>query len=152
MIVADTSGLLAVFNRREPRHDAVVKVVEGEDDPLVVSPYVVAELDYLMATRQGTAAERAVLEELSSGAYLLAEIGERDLRRAAGVVGRWESPMHPSSCWRSALGPALSSPSIAATSTSCARSAGGGFGCFPEPTGPTGEEGPGRSPKPWPGW
>jgi predicted nucleic acid-binding protein len=89
MIVADTSGLLAVFNRREPRHDAVVKVVEGEDDPLVVSPYVVAELDYLMATRQGTAAERAVLEELSSGAYLLAEIGERDLRRAAGVVERY---------------------------------------------------------------
>jgi predicted nucleic acid-binding protein len=89
MIVADTSGLLALFNRREPRHDAVVKVVEGEDDPLVVSPYVVAELDYLMATRQGTAAERAVLEELSSGAYLLAEIGERDLRRAAGVVERY---------------------------------------------------------------
>jgi predicted nucleic acid-binding protein len=89
MIVADTSGLLALFNRREPRHEAVVKVVEGEDDPLVVSPYVVAELDYLMATRQGTAAERAVLEELSSGAYLLAEIGERDLRRAAGVVERY---------------------------------------------------------------
>lgn len=89
MIVADTSGLLALFNRRERWHQAAVKVVDAEEDPLVVSPYVVAELDYLVATREGIVAELAVLEELSSGAYVLAEIGDRDLRRAAAVVERY---------------------------------------------------------------
>src|SRR5919202_4451258 len=67
VIVADTSGLLALFNRRETRHQAVVDVVEDETDPLVVSPYVVAEIDYLVATHHGVPAELAVLEELSSG-------------------------------------------------------------------------------------
>jgi predicted nucleic acid-binding protein len=39
VIVADTSGLLALFNRREPRHDEVRRVVEAETEPLVVSPF-----------------------------------------------------------------------------------------------------------------
>ena len=51
MIIADTSGLLAFFNRREPLHATVRDLVIAERDPLVVSPFVVAELDYLVATR-----------------------------------------------------------------------------------------------------
>ena len=43
MIVADTGGLLALFNREEPAHAAVVEVVDAEHDPLVVSPFVAAE-------------------------------------------------------------------------------------------------------------
>ena len=44
MIIADTSGLLAFFNRREPAHDPIRDIVEREPEPLVVSPYVVAEI------------------------------------------------------------------------------------------------------------
>ncbi|MEJ7696846.1 MAG: hypothetical protein WKF78_09590 [Candidatus Limnocylindrales bacterium] len=35
--------------------------VRFDSEPLVVSPYVVAELDYLVASRLGVAAELAVL-------------------------------------------------------------------------------------------
>lgn len=89
MIVADTSGLLALFNRAEPAHERVAAVVETESDALVVSPYVLAELDYLLATRAGVVAELAVLEELSSGAYDLAAIDAADLARARTVVERY---------------------------------------------------------------
>lgn len=89
MIVADTSGLLALFNRREPAHAAVRGVVEAEPEPLIVSPYVVAELDYLVGTRMGTDAEVAVLSELSSGAYHLDHLGPEDLEQAARVVARY---------------------------------------------------------------
>lgn len=89
MIVADTSGLLALFNRREPAHEAVAAAVDAETDPLVVSPYVVAELDYLLATRLGVDAELAALAELSGGAYLLAGLTGDDLDRARGVVERY---------------------------------------------------------------
>lgn len=89
MIVADTSALLALYNRREPDHDRVRAVVEAETDRLVVSPYVIAELDYLMATRAGVVAECAVLDELSGGAYELAHLDAADLRRAADVVRRY---------------------------------------------------------------
>ena len=67
MIVADSSGLLALFIRREPTHPAVRALVDGEPEPLVVSPYVVAELDYLVATRLGVSAELAMLAEVPVG-------------------------------------------------------------------------------------
>jgi predicted nucleic acid-binding protein len=89
VIVADTSGLLAFFNRREPAHDSVRAVVEGELEPLVVSPYVVAEIDYLVATRLGVDAELSVLGELASGAYHLAHVGTGDLAAMAAVIARY---------------------------------------------------------------
>jgi hypothetical protein len=90
VIIADTSGLLALFNRREPDHAAVVAAVAADAEPLVVSPYVVAELDYLVATRLGVEAELAVLAELTSGAYDLVAYGVDDLAVARSVVERYQ--------------------------------------------------------------
>jgi len=89
VIIADTSGLLAFFNRTEPSHAAVRERIESAPEPLVVSPYVVAELDYLVATRIGVDAELAVLAELASGAYELADFGPDDLATARSVVERY---------------------------------------------------------------
>lgn len=90
MIIADTSGLLAAFNSAEPDHAAVVEVLlAAADEPLVVSPYVIAELDYLVATRLGVAAELTVLEELGSGAYELAQLDVQDLRKCRAVVEKY---------------------------------------------------------------
>ena len=88
MIVADTSALLALFNRREPAHDAVSAVV-AEDPAIAVSPYVLAELDYLVATRLGVEAETLVLRELASGAYEHAQFGATDVAACADIVERY---------------------------------------------------------------
>lgn len=45
MILADTSGLLCLYNVREPEHESVRDIVAREPGPLIVSPYVVTELD-----------------------------------------------------------------------------------------------------------
>ncbi len=89
MIVADTSGLLALYNTAEPAHAGVARAVAEEREPLVVSPYVVAELDYLVATRVGPHAALAVLRELSGGAYLLPWLEGDDLVVVADVVERY---------------------------------------------------------------
>lgn len=89
MIIADTSGLLALFNRREPSHTAVRTAVYAEPDGLVVSPFVVAELDCLVATRLGVDAELSVLDELAGGAYHLAPFSATDLGVARGQVDRY---------------------------------------------------------------
>lgn len=89
MIVADTSGLLALFNRREPTHQAVTAVVAAETEPMVVSPFVVAELDYLVATRIGVAAELSVLAELAGGGYHLPPSSADFLGQCAQVVDRY---------------------------------------------------------------
>ena len=89
MIIADTSGLLALFNRTEPDHVSVRRLVADRPEPLVVSPYVVAELDYLIATRVGVAAELAVLGELAGGAYVLPGLEASELTTCAQVIARY---------------------------------------------------------------
>jgi predicted nucleic acid-binding protein len=75
VVIADTSALIAFFNQTDKHHDAVQKGI-AEAGHLVVSPCVLTELDYLIATRHGPAAAGAIL------------------RYAAGRVaaGRWEVP------------------------------------------------------------
>ena len=89
MIIADTSGLIAFFSESGPQHDAVVAWLDRHDPVMVVSPYVIAEVDYLVATRRGVEAELAVLAELSGGAYELAAMDTSDLADAARVVSRY---------------------------------------------------------------
>ena len=89
MIIADTSGLLALFNRTEPDHESVRQLVVRLPEPLVVSPYVVAELDYLVATRVGIEAELMVLGELAGGAYVLPGLESSELTACAQVIARY---------------------------------------------------------------
>ena len=87
-VIVDTSALLAFFDASEPDHDTVSEVL-ARADALVVSPYVVAELDYLVATRHGVDDELAVLDELTGGAWNLAAFDEEGLRRARGVIASY---------------------------------------------------------------
>lgn len=89
MIIADTSGLISFFTESDPDHEGVVAWIETNSRDMVVSPFVLAEVDYLVATRKGVAAELAVLRELAGGAYLLPAIGARDLATAIDVVDRY---------------------------------------------------------------
>ena len=89
-MIVDTSALLAYFNAREPDHGDVARVIdEHADGVLVVSPYVVAELDYLVATRIRVDAELAVLRELSSGAWHLADFDAGNLERASAIIEKY---------------------------------------------------------------
>lgn len=90
MIVADTSALLAFFDGSEPQHDAVQRLIEKESDPLVVSPFVIAELDYLTAAHVGVREELRVLGELAGGAYVLPAFDATDLARATSVIERYQ--------------------------------------------------------------
>jgi uncharacterized protein len=88
-LIVDTSALLAYVDASEPDHEAVTADIETATGLLVVSPYVVAELDYLVATRHGVEAELEVLEQLSSGAWELADFGAQDLTRTRSVIATY---------------------------------------------------------------
>jgi uncharacterized protein len=89
MIIADTSALLALFNRGDEAHRSVAGFLATNDESLVVSPFVVAELDYLLATRIGVDAELLVLRELAGGAYDLPALDAEDLRSCADVIHKY---------------------------------------------------------------
>ncbi|MGH3096347.1 MAG: PIN domain-containing protein [Streptosporangiales bacterium] len=88
-LVVDTSALLAYFDASEPDHVAVEEHLGASTDLLIVSPYVLAELDYLVATRHGLDAELAVLDELTGGAWELAGFDVDDLKQARSIIATY---------------------------------------------------------------
>lgn len=88
-MIVDTSALLAFFDSSEPDHEAVSNALDETTELLVVSPYVVAELDYLVATRIGVDAELAILRELAGGAWELPAFGAPELEKAASIVKKY---------------------------------------------------------------
>ncbi len=88
-MIVDTSALLAFFDGAEPRHRDVARAIDAATEALVVSPYVVAELDYLVASRHGVQAELAVLDELAAGAWELPCLDTTELRAAREIVDRF---------------------------------------------------------------
>lgn len=55
----------------------------------MVSPFVLAELDYLVAKRFGVSAEIQALEVLSSGAFDHATLGAADVVACCAVIDRY---------------------------------------------------------------
>lgn len=88
-VIADTSALIAFYSESGDEHDDVTAWLAAHDEAIVVSPYVVAELDYLVATRKGVEAELEVLAELAGGAYELAAMSAADITRAAALIRRY---------------------------------------------------------------
>lgn len=79
--IADTSALIAFFNAGD-KHHAAVRTGIGQVGHLVISPCVLTEFDYLVASRSGPVPARSAL------AYI----------NGRTATGRWEIP---------AIGPGL---------------------------------------------
>lgn len=86
MMVCDTSGLFAALDDSQPWHSAAVSAVELDPGPFFLSPFVLAELDYLLATRVGWKAESLFLREVVDGAYRLESFGRDELREALVIM------------------------------------------------------------------
>lgn len=78
-LVCDTSGVLAALDRADPDHHACHAVLESYDGPLVLSPFVLAELDHLVRARLGADAARVLADDVAAGAYDLALIDAPDV-------------------------------------------------------------------------
>lgn len=90
MILLDTSGLLAAIDGSQRSHGACAAALIAARSPLIVSPFVLAELDYLLATRVGSHAQLALLAEVARGAYRLEAFSADDVARAMEVLQRYE--------------------------------------------------------------
>lgn len=89
MIILDTSGLLSAIDRAQPSHARAAAVISEHPGPFVLSPFVLAELDYLIGRRVGPVAQRALLGDVAGGAYRLEQFSEADVARAARVIDRY---------------------------------------------------------------
>jgi predicted nucleic acid-binding protein len=86
LILVDTSAALQLASSTGHRHEDVLRVVEQLDGPFLLSPFVLAELDYLLIERHGQEKQLALLAQVAEGAYELAEFGRADVEATAGVM------------------------------------------------------------------
>jgi predicted nucleic acid-binding protein len=89
VIILDTSGLLAALDASQRQHAAAIAALRAADPPWILSPFVLAELDYLLATRVGPQAERALLAEVGRGVYRLEQIDAGDIAAAERVIAKY---------------------------------------------------------------
>ena len=88
MILLDTSGFLAAQAPDQRRHQACAAVLRNATGPFVLSPFVLAELDYLVGKLLGADGEIRLLEEVVRKAYLHAPFQDRDIEQARQVIDR----------------------------------------------------------------
>lgn len=95
VVVVDTSGLIAAVNDSSSLHRETRTLLDelrerGDAVRLVVSPFVLAEADYLLSERDRRPdVALNVLRDVASGAYLPEPFGAEDLDRAADVMERY---------------------------------------------------------------
>jgi predicted nucleic acid-binding protein len=88
VILLDTSGLLAAVDASQRWHSEAAASLAAATPPLYLSPFVLAELDYLLAARVGHAARGSLLDEVERGAYSLEPMSGPDVGQARKVIER----------------------------------------------------------------
>jgi uncharacterized protein len=89
LILLDASGLFSAIDDSQPAHGSCRGVLERETGSLLLSPFVLAELDYLVTSRGGISAELALLDEITRGTYEMIAFSGDDLAQARAVIDRY---------------------------------------------------------------
>lgn len=90
MIFVDTGALFAAAVRNDPDHEAAMRWLERNQEPLVTTDYILAETATLLRMRDKTVrghrlAVRVATSLLRSESALLEKVNEEDLERALEV-------------------------------------------------------------------
>lgn len=88
MIILDTSGLLAAIDAGQRLHVRAADALRTASPPWILSPFVLAELDHLLATRVSQRAERALLAEVGRGVYRLESFTSDEVAAAERLIAR----------------------------------------------------------------
>jgi predicted nucleic acid-binding protein len=89
VIILDTSGLLSAIDASQTHHRAAADALRRAGEPRLLSPFVLAELDYLLTTPVSPRDARALLGEVADGAYQLEPFGSNDIARAVEILDRY---------------------------------------------------------------
>jgi predicted nucleic acid-binding protein len=89
VIVLDTGGLYAALDAGEALHGRAVASLVAARPPRVLSPFVLAELDYLIASRVGHQAQMALIDEVTRGAYQLELFSSEDTGHARRIMEQY---------------------------------------------------------------
>jgi uncharacterized protein len=91
VITLDTSGLLALFDRKDSRHADCVRVYRADSGPAIIPAAILAEVGWFLEDRRRFPPQplHTFLADLAAGAYGV-EWADEDLIRIAALVVRYD--------------------------------------------------------------
>jgi uncharacterized protein len=91
MIIADTGAILALLDRSDKHHEAVLAIYQEDQDGWVLPWAILPEVDYLVATELGAKAQEVWSGDLASGAFIVEWGREADLETADRINRRYRA-------------------------------------------------------------
>ena len=88
-LILDTGPLYASLDRSDQDHVACRALIEGADEPLVIPAPVLVEVDYWIHQRLTPGALVALLDDVASGAYRVADLEPADYPRVRELCDRY---------------------------------------------------------------
>lgn len=88
-LLIDSGALFTALTPDEPGHATALQALEAEQPPFVLSPFVLAELDYFLLDRGGVDQELRFLREVAEERYLLALMDAADIAAAGDIARRY---------------------------------------------------------------
>jgi len=88
VITIDTSGMLALLDRREAGHEAANAALLADNGPYILPTGILCELGHLARSRGHVAALDAVLADIQDGAFVQ-DCGDEDLSRVRELLERY---------------------------------------------------------------
>jgi len=88
-MILDASGLLVFLDAHAQRRKDVDQLIETTTGPLLLSPFVLAEVDYLVTTRLGSGRSLRFLEDVAAGSYQLEPMASHDVGAALTIMRRY---------------------------------------------------------------
>jgi predicted nucleic acid-binding protein len=89
VILLDTGPVVAAVNRRDSRHRECRELLEARAGELRISPYVVAEVCWMLSSRIGAAAEANLIDAVAAGELHQVDLTGEDLVRTAELLHRY---------------------------------------------------------------
>jgi hypothetical protein len=89
VILVDTSGLLAALFADQRHHEMCAAALRESEAPRILSPFVLAEADYLIQKFGGLDAELLFLDEVARGVYELPSFDEHDVTQAREIITKY---------------------------------------------------------------
>jgi uncharacterized protein len=90
LILLDTSAVLSALFPDQNRHEECRLALARAEFP-ILSPFVLAEIDYMIVKRVGVEVEMSFLREVTRGVYELAAFGGGDVAAAPAVIEQYRS-------------------------------------------------------------
>jgi predicted nucleic acid-binding protein len=89
VIVADTGAIVALIDRSDRHHRALLKLYESDPAAWVLPWAILPEVDYLVGAHVGARAQDAFLEDIAEGAFTLSWGDEGDFDEARRLTARY---------------------------------------------------------------